>query len=280
MTLRQTSVITGANSGIGLATAKLMAQQGYSVITICRNKEEGDRLAHELMKLNPSIHAENIEADLSDFESLRKAVNEILLRYTIIDRVINNAGYYPTKIEYIQDIEKTLYTSHLGHMLLTMLLMPALQRSNDARIINVSSGLHARGKISRFFIRTNNKNLTLAYADAKFANILFTMALSTRLPENITAYSLHPGVVITNFQRNLTGSFKILALIFKPIFISPEKGAFTSLYLVNEDINKLKLYSGGCFAKNKLVSKRNVESTDINATWMWNRSMEILTQYL
>jgi hypothetical protein len=106
------------------------------------------------------------------------------------------------------------------------------------------------------------------------------MALSTRLPENITAYSLHPGTVLTNFQRNLSGTFRVLATIFKPIFITPEKGAFTTLYLVNENINKLESYSGGCFAKTKLVQMKNSETTNENATWLWDKSIELLKEYL
>ncbi len=279
-TLQQTVVITGANAGIGLATVQALAKQGYSIIMICRSKIEGDKVAEELKKTNHSIQIENIVADLSDFDSIKKAAASILAEYSVIDRLINNAGYYPTKIEYVNDIEKTFYASHLGHMLLTKLLLPALQRSSDSRIINISSGLHARGKIARFFIRTSNTDLTLAYADAKFANILFTMALSTRLPENITAYSLHPGTVLTNFQRNLSGTFKVLATIFKPIFITPEKGAFTTLYLVNKNIDNLKSYSGRCFAKTKLVGIKNKESTNVNATWLWDKSMAILKTFL
>ncbi|MBK5279861.1 MAG: SDR family NAD(P)-dependent oxidoreductase [Bacteroidia bacterium] len=144
MTERKTVVITGANAGIGLATAQSLAAKGYNVVTVCRDKSKGDATAVELIKANPGIQAENFTADLSDLGAVQKIGNAIASKYGVIDRLINNAGYYPSAIEYIGDTEKTLFTSHLGHMLLTQLLIPSLQRSVEARIITVSSALQHR----------------------------------------------------------------------------------------------------------------------------------------
>ena len=280
MRLRQTVCITGANSGIGLATARSLAAQGDSIIMICRNKIEGDKIAEELKNQYPECKAENFVADLSDFDSVHNAALAVLSKYPSIDRLINNAGFYPREIEYVNNIEKTLLASHLGHMLLTMLLLPALQKSHEARIINVSSGLHSKGKVSRFFVQTLKHNPLLAYADAKLANVLFTMALSKRLPENITTYSLHPGVVKTNFGTNVTGLMKMMINIFNPFFLSPAKGALTTLYLTNQNINDLKFNSGCNFAKCKPGKFKNEDATDKNASWLWDRSLEILKKQL
>jgi retinol dehydrogenase-12 len=277
--MTKTVVITGANSGIGRATAKALASQGYSIITICRNKVEGDKLVTELKRDNPSIQAENVVADLSDLNSVKKAADIILSSHSTIDRLINNAGYYPPVIEYVNGVERAFVAAHLGHMLLTELLMPALKNSSEARVINVSSDLHSQGKVSRFFKKPAGHNPQQAYGDAKLANILFTIALAKRLPDNITTYSLHPGVVNTNFGNTVTGMMKVVITIFKPFFITSEKGAITSTYLATEDIQQLKPYSGKYFAKCQLAKIKNNDATEENANWLWDKSTEILKSY-
>ena len=219
-------------------------------------------------------------ADFSDLNSVQKAAAIILSNHSTIDRLINNAGYYPPFIEYVDGVEKAFVAAHLGHMLLTELLMPALQKSPEARIINVSSALHSQGKVSRFFTKPLGHNPQKAYGDAKLANVLFAMALSKRLPENITTYSLHPGVVNTNFGNTVTGMMKVMITIFKPFFITPEKGARTSLYLAQENIQLLKPYTGKYFAKSKPAKILNNDATAENADWLWNKSLEIIKPYL
>jgi NAD(P)-dependent dehydrogenase (short-subunit alcohol dehydrogenase family) len=277
--MAKTVVITGANSGIGRATAKALASQGYSIITLCRNKVEGDKLVVELKKDNPSIQAENVVADLSDLNSVKKAATTILSRHSTIDRLINNAGYYPPVIEYVNGVERAFVAAHLGHMLLTELLMPALKNSPEARVINLSSALHSQGKVSRFFKKPAGHNPQQAYGDAKLANILFTIALAKHLPDNVTTYSLHPGVVNTNFGNTVTGMMKVVITIFKPFFITPEKGAVTSIYLADENIQQLKPYSGKYFAKSKLAKINSSDATEENANWLWDKSTEILKPY-
>src|SRR3982750_285591 len=101
MASAKTVVITGANSGIGLATASNLASQGYNIITICRRKPEGERAASELRRANPSVGIENFTLDLSNLEEVRNTALMIREKYPVIDRLINNAGYYPRTIEYI-----------------------------------------------------------------------------------------------------------------------------------------------------------------------------------
>ena len=277
--MTKTVVITGANSGIGRATTKALASQGYSIITICRNKIEGEKLVAELKRDNPSGQVENVVADLSDLNSVKKAAATILSSHSTIDRLINNAGYYPPVIEYVNGVERAFVAAHLGHMLLTELLMPALKNSPEARVINVSSALHSQGKVSRFFTKPSGHNPQQAYGDAKLANVLFTMALAKRLPDNVTTYSLHPGVVNTNFGNTVTGMMKVVITVFKPFFITPEQGAVTSIYLAEENIQHLKPYSGKYFAKSKLTKISNSDATDENANWLWDKSTEILKPY-
>lgn len=274
-------VITGANAGIGEATAKALATLGYSIISVCRRPSEGQRLVAELKALNPSIQVENFTADLSDLNSVRKAAEEILDRYPVIDRLINNAGYYSQQVEYVDGVEKSFLASHLGHMLLTLLLLPALKRSSEARIVTVSSMLHGKGKYKRLFAQPKSYSGSDAYNDGKLANAMFTIALAKTLPDNVTTYSLHPGVVNSNFAKNSTGGFLgVFFFLLRRFFISPEKGAATSVYLTTEDIQNLKPLSGNYFEKKKATPTNNKDITQKNVQELWDKSIAYLKPYV
>lgn len=204
-----------------------------------------------------------------------------MIKYPVIDRLINNAGYYPNEVAYVGDIEKSFLASHLGHMLLTISLLPALEKASEARVINLTSALHSQGRVSHFFVRDSASTSSQAYADAKLANFLFTMVLATELPKNVTTYSVHPGVVGTNFAKGKNNDFLgIFFSLFRKLLTSPEKGASTSVYLVDESIENLKGNSGGYFANKKLATARNKDVTSANAQLLWNKSMEVLKPYL
>jgi retinol dehydrogenase 12 len=280
MATSKTVVITGANSGIGRATAQILASKGYNIITICRKEAEGVKIADELRRTNASITAENFTVDLSDLKRVENTAKAIRKKYPVIDRLINNAGYYPPAIEYVGEVEKSFLASHVGHMLLTELLLPSLKQSTESRIINVSSTLHQNGSVSRFFKRTPGHNPSKAYGDDKLANILFTMSLVKHLPSNVTAYSLHPGVVNSNFGNTVTGGLKVLITLFSVFFITLEKGAATSVYLTDAPFEEVKPYNGKYFDKKKPVATSNKDVTDVNAALLWDKSNEILRDYL
>lgn len=276
MTTGKTALITGANSGIGLATAKILARKGWNVLLLCRKQAAGDAVVADLKQAHPSIVAQNFVADLGDFAAVQRAAEQIVAEFPQLDVLINNAGYYPDKIEYVNGIEKALYASHLGHMLLTRLLMPALERAPEARIVNVSSLLHSSGQVARFFTEPKGHSSGKAYGDAKLANVLFTMGLSKRLPAHITSYSLHPGVVNTNFAADGTGPMGFMVRLFGRFLMTPENGAATSVYLATEDIAALKKDSGKYFDKKRVTKTRNADITPENAEWLWTKSEEIL----
>ncbi len=280
MNTTKTVVITGANSGIGRATAEILAAKGYNIVTICRKSAEGEKTVAALRKINPQVSAENFTVDLSDLDQVAKTAQAIKQKYPVIDRLINNAGYYPASIEYVGDIEKSFLASHLGHMLLTELLLPSLQQSKESRVINLTSALHAGGRANRFFQRTSDLDPGNAYGDSKLANILFSMALAKELPAHVSAYSVHPGVVRTNFDNTVTGAFKIAITLAKPFFLSPEKGAATSVYLADAPIEAIKAHRGKYFTKSKPASTRNADVTAANAEALWKKSLEVLKPYL
>ncbi len=279
MAASKTALITGANSGIGLATTQILAGEGWNVILFCRKKAAGDNVAADLMKAYPAITAKCYSGDLSDFASLQKAAAEILAEVPQIDVLLNNAGYYPDKIEYIDGVEKAFYASHLGHMLFTHLLMPALERSPEARVINVSSAIHPAGMFERFFTQPADHTSFKAYADAKLANILYTIGLSKRLPATITTYSLHPGVVSTGFASDGTGFMGFMVRLFGGLLMSPAKGAATSIFLATEPIERLRPEAGMYFDKKKAIGGKNQDISVANATLLWDKSLEVLKPY-
>ena len=257
-----------------------IAAKGYDIVILCRDKSKGEQTATELMKINTAIHIETFVADLSDLAAVQKATKAIATRYPVIDRLINNAGYYPGVIEYVGDIERTFLASHLGHALLTQGLMQSLKRSAEARIVNVSSSLHSQGSIARFFKRTKGISLIQAYADAKLANILFTKSLAKHLAPNVVTFALHPGVVRSNFAKGTSGLFTVFINLFRPFFISAEQGAATSVYLTDVDIQKVKPFTSQYFVDKKPKKVNHKDVTDQNAATLWDKSMEIITPYM
>lgn len=273
-------VITGANSGIGLATARILAQGGFDVVAVCRNEEKGKNAVKEIQKAGPNAEVNLVLCDLSDLESVKRAAAEIILDHPQIDVLINNAGYYPPEIEYIGEVEKTLFASHLGHQLLTMRLLPALEAVPEARIINVSSAAHTMGRVERFFKKVDGLSGIKAYADAKLANVLFSMGLKDHTSESVTSYSLHPGVVNTNFGENLGKFFSAAFNVVGPLFLSPSKGAQTSVYLATAPIETLRPLNGQYFAKKKPKRTSNKDVHKSKADWLWAKSMDYLEPHL
>lgn len=273
------ALITGANSGVGLATAKGLAAAGFDLILLVRNKTKAYDTQEAILKRFPNTKIDYEIADLEDIDSVKKAVQNIKKRYAKIDRIINNAGYSPDVIAFTKEgYEKSFVANHLGHFALTINLLGLLEASGEGRIISVSSAAHALGKVSRFLIK-NNKNLTAfkAYGDGKLANILFTKGLVKRLAKKpILAFSLHPGVVGTNFGGNFTGFSSLLVKLAKPFMISSEEGAATSIFLATTSLESIKRDNGKYFAKSIVKSTSSNDITTNNADWLWEKSLEIV----
>ncbi len=273
-------VITGANSGIGLATAKFLAAQ-HELILLCRTTQKGEAAKAMILRIAPAAKITLVPVDLHDLNSVNQAAALVRAQWESLDVLINNAGYYPDQIAYVGLIEKTFYASHLGHMLLTLQLLPLLEKSADARVINVSSGLHGRGNVQHFFRQVPGLTAFQAYADAKLANVLFTLALHEKLKSNVCAFSLHPGVVATGFDRAIQGWFKVLINAVKPLFfIPPEAGAATSVYLATAPLSALAQHGGAYFVKSKPARIQNAGATAANAEQLWTKSLAVLQPYL
>jgi NAD(P)-dependent dehydrogenase (short-subunit alcohol dehydrogenase family) len=237
----KTVVVTGGNSGIGLETAAALAQMGARVVITARSAERGEAAVRHIGgRIGGSDAVELVLFDLADLSSVRAGAAEILQRCPRLDVLINNAGLILTqRAESVDGYEATLATNHLGPFLLTNLLLPRLLESAPARIVNVASVAHnqARQGIPFDDLHSTQRYAPMkVYGESKLANILFTTELARRLEgRGITANSLHPGTVRTGYgaDGDTRGLLAIGIKIAHPFFLSPEKGARTSVYLAS-----------------------------------------------
>ncbi len=279
--MRKVALITGANSGVGLATAKGLAKAGFDLILLVRSKQKAETTQNEILQEFPNTKIDYEIADLEDVKSVIKATENIKNRYTKIDRIINNAGYSPDAIEFTHEgYEKSFVANHLGHFALTTNLLGLLEASGEGRVINVSSGGYAFGKVSRMFVKNNPDLGGLgAYCDGKLANVLFTKGLTKRMfGKNVLAFSLHPGVVNSNFGANFTGFSKWFTKLGKIFMITPEKGAMTSLFLATASTNELQDKNGEYFDKIKVKATKHKDIKDENIELIWQKSLEAVAE--
>ncbi|MFX1575278.1 MAG: SDR family oxidoreductase [Promethearchaeota archaeon] len=267
-------MITGANSGIGKETARILAEKGAFIIMICRNKERGESALKELKEKTRSDNFELILADLTDPEAIQEAVTQFRERHDKLDVLINNAGLVLSKrIITPLGYEKTFAVNHLGHFLLTNLLLDLLIKSAPSRIINVSSGVHTSANLNFDDINLSSNYMSLhAYANSKLANLLFTYELARRLEgTGVTVNALHPGFVRTNFgRRGRKWYVRILFDIARIFAISVEKGAKTSIYLASSP--EVKDVTGKYFYRSKPMKSSKASYDRDSQKKLWQLS--------
>ncbi len=197
-------VITGATSGLGRATALALGNLGAALILVSRNEAAGAALIARLSASSPAAEFEFVAADLSSLEQVRAAATKITARWSRIDVLINNAGARFDRHELTPEgYERTFATNHLGHFLLTGLLLDCLAASNAARLINVASSAAAQARNDGLWqFDATQYDRRQAYAKSKLANLLFTHELARRIGNRIQCLAVDPGVVATRFARN------------------------------------------------------------------------------
>jgi retinol dehydrogenase 12 len=244
-------IITGATSGIGRATAKLLAEKGNKIIVLGRDENKAQETVGFLNKIN-GLNNEYVLCDFADLESVKKAAEKIISLNFNIDVLVNNAGcFFENFIPSKQGIEMQWSVNHLSHFLLTNLLKEQLIKSKT-RIVNVSSGIHYMGKIDEnSFFEKNNYSGIKAYGQSKLANVLFTLKLAKLTKDTgITVNALHPGGINTDIGTKNTQGFINKLWSWASIFMkSEEEGAKTSVYLaISPDVENV---SGRYFTKCK-----------------------------
>jgi len=270
--------ITGPTAGIGRSASLELARRGAQLTLFCRSREKGQALQQEIVSaggLKPAI----IIMDMADLSSVRRAGEEFLAGAKSLDVLLNNAGVVNTSRKVTVDgYEETLAVNHFAPFLLTGLLLPLLQKTPGARIVNVSSNAHAFVKGMGFedMQATKNYKTFREYGRSKLANILFTRSLAKRLEgQDVTVNSLHPGAVATSLGSQNAGFFsKNLPRLLKPFFRSPEQGAQTSIYLCCSDA--VTGVSGDYFFNCKRIQPKPWARDDAAADRLWTYTEQCL----
>jgi retinol dehydrogenase-14 len=273
-------LVTGANSGVGKATAAGLALLGATVVMACRDKKRGEMAQAEIKSQTGNQKVDLLLADLSSQVSVRQLAREFKEKYDRLDVLINNAGGTNSKRkESVDGLEMTFALNHLGAFLLTNLLLDLLEASGrparKSRIVTVSSEAQGVGTINFGDLQLQNNYSELrSYAQSKLANVLFTYELARRLEgKNVTANTLHPGLVRTHFAGDSLSVFGILFKLSWPIQISPEKGARTSIYLASSP--EVEGMSGKYFIKQKPRKSAPLSYSEPTAELLWNESARL-----
>lgn len=251
-------VVTGANSGMGMATVEALSDMGATVIMLCRSEERGKKAVAALTGVKER-KLDLMICDLGDFASIRSFAQSVKEKYPRVDILVNNAGFISLDRQETKDgIERQFGINHLGHFLLTTLLLDRMPAGS--RIINVASGAHKVGRIHFDDINLRRGyNVVTAYSQSKLANVLFTRELAVRLKgRGITVNCCHPGAVATNMGVDReTGFGKTITGLLRPFFLTPAEGAATAIYLASDEA--VSHISGGYFYKCRITgsSKRS-----------------------
>jgi NAD(P)-dependent dehydrogenase (short-subunit alcohol dehydrogenase family) len=232
------AIVTGANSGLGLATARELARAGATVVLACRSEAKGDEAAASIRAGVSGAALEVAPLDLADLESVREFAARVSAAHDGIDLLINNAGIMAAPRRLTKDgFESQFGTNHLGHFALTGLLLPALLNAPAPRVVTVSSFLHRRGTIRFDDLQGERKyDRWGAYGQSKLANLMFCFELQRRATEAdaaLLSLAAHPGYASTNLQFAATDRFyeKAFGWIGNRLLAqSADMGALPTLY--------------------------------------------------
>lgn len=270
-------LVTGATGGIGLETCKALAQQGATLVMVGRDAARGEAALQQVRAVAPQAPVELLLADLSKQQDVRRLAQDFLKRHSRLHVLVNNAGVILEKRQLTEDgLEATFATNHLAYFLLTHLLRPTLEASGNARVVNVSSDAHRRARLDLEDLQSERSySGWRAYANSKLANILFTLSLAQRMRgTQLTANSLHPGVVSTGFALNNTGLIARFYKLAAPFLTTPEKGAQTTVYLAASP--EVEGVSGEYFVRSRRARPSRSAQDAALAEKLWVKSAQLV----
>ena len=269
-------LVTGGNSGIGKATAMGLAKLNATVVIVSRDKDKGEAALLEIRTLSGNKNVDAMVADLSSQDSVRELAHDFKGRYKKLNVLLNNAGIFlPKRVQTVDGLEATFATNHLGHFLLTNLLLDLLKASAPSRIINLTSSAHRGTEITFDDLQGEKKYSGYhAYSQSKLANVLFTYQLARLLEgTGVTVNCLHPGVVRTGFGKDQGGFMSITVRVFSPFMMSAEKAARASIYLATSP--DLEGVTGKHFSKGKEERSSSESYDTASAERLWKISAEL-----
>ena len=271
-------MITGANAGIGKVAALELAKQGHHIVMVCRSQERGRAAQAEIKAASGNEQVDLLIADLSVQADIRQLAATFKQDYERLDVLVNNAGaIFDKRQETADGLELTFALNHMGYFLLTDLLLDMLKANAPARIINVSSDAHHRGSLN-FDDLQHEKSYSgfSVYSDSKLANVLFTYELARRLEgSGVTANTLHPGFVNTNFGSTMSSIPAFFIGIISRFFaIAPDKGAETIIYLASSP--EVEGATGKYFVKKKATRSSSESYDEAVAKRLWEISEQLI----
>jgi NAD(P)-dependent dehydrogenase (short-subunit alcohol dehydrogenase family) len=235
----RTAVVTGANSGLGLVTARELARHGASVVLACRDTAKGERALREIEAAAPDARLQVSELDLGDLSSIESFAGRVRSAHGEggLDLLINNAGVMaPPRRETRDGFELQLGTNHLGHFALTARLIEQMQGRPDARVVTLSSNAHKTGRIDFGDLQRERRYTRWgAYGQSKLANLMFALELDRRLRaagSTVKSVAAHPGYAATNLQSAAAPAADRLVMKLTNLILaqSVEMGALPTLY--------------------------------------------------
>ncbi|KAK6925837.1 Short-chain dehydrogenase/reductase SDR [Dillenia turbinata] len=282
-----TAIVTGATSGIGTETTRVLAKRGVHVVMGVRNMAAGKDVKEAIVKEIPAAKVDAKELDLSSMASVRKFASDFNSSGRPLNVLINNAGIMATPFMLSKDnIELQFATNHIGHFLLTHLLLDTMKKTakrskKEGRIVNVSSEAHRYSYREGIrFDKINDQSgyhSFASYGQSKLANVLHANVLARRLKEDgveITANSLHPGSIVTNLSRHLGIVNGLVSKIGRFVLKNVQQGAATTCYVALHP--QVKGISGEYFSDCNLA-KASSQGQDADlARKLWDFSMKFI----
>lgn len=271
-------LITGGTGGIGKATAIGLARIGARVGITGRDQARAEQAAAAIRAAsgNPAVDA--FAADMTSQAEVRRLAVAVLDAYPRLDVLINNVGgFWAHRHETADGLERTFALNHLAPFLLTNLLLDRLKASAPARVVTVSSGAQATGRIDFDDLQgARHYSGQRAYNQSKLANVMFTNELARRLEgTGVTATSLHPGVVRTNFgAEDQAWYYALVSRVVRPLLKTPARGAETSIYLASSP--EVDGVTGQYFANRKPRTANKVAYDTGMMARLWHVSADLV----
>lgn len=269
-------VVTGANAGIGLATALGLAEMNASVVMACRDAERGQSALERVVSRCGNRKVSLIPLDLASQRSIRDFAEAFAEKHASLDVLVNNAATVPAERELTDEgLEVQFGVNHLGPFLLTNLLLDRLRAGAPSRVVNVSSMVHRNVSLDFDDLQAKRKyDFFRVYGQSKLANVLFTYELARRLDgSGVVANCLHPGMVRTKILRDVRGLVGLVIKYGTYLLSSPRSGARTSVFLASSP--EVEGVSGKYFVKCREAAS-SVESHDVeDARRLWEVSAKL-----
>jgi retinol dehydrogenase 12 len=270
-------LITGATEGVGKVTALELAKKGFTIVIAARNADKAGALIEEIEASTGNTNCDYILADLRSLEQVHQLAETFRRRYSNLDVLINNAGVFlPTRTETEDGYETMFQVNYLAPFLLTNLLLRELEKSEQGRIINLSSSVYTMGKFDPDKLQSVGErdfSVLGTYAATKLYMLMFSEELAMRLKDtSITVNAVHPGIVRTRMMLQAPGVLRLVSYLSLPFSVSTSKGAQTSVYLASSP--EVTGISGQYFAKSKRVAVKNKFDTPENRALLWDLSLK------